>query len=133
MIQHVAPFTVRTDHFQMRNVEGGISAAVTSHSGQVRHNMSSPEHHLDCHACPMSLELVPDDGDNWTHALMDNDVLKVFGQSDWEPSNLCQATFLLITIVSASKETLNSMYKDVMNARALLENHPPLIDMLKGA
>jgi len=78
----------------------------------------------------MSLELVVDDLDGATHARLDAAVLET---ADEDPSTLSLASFLLVTIVSTSDGRLDSRYEKSPNAKALLQNHPDLMNMLNVA
>jgi hypothetical protein len=78
----------------------------------------------------MSPEPLPDVLDDATHARMDKVVFDTF---DYEPSSLPYATLLLATIVSTSGGPLNSKYKENQHAKALLLEHPWLMDRLIGA
>ena len=75
----------------------------------------------------MSLELVADDLDGATHARLDAAVLET---ADYDPSTLPLASFLLATIVSTSDGRLDSRYGENPKAKALLQGHLDLMNML---
>jgi hypothetical protein len=70
------------------------------------------------------------DADDAAHARLDEAVLKI---CPFEPSIIELGTFLLATIVSTSEGQLDPQYEKIPNARALLEEHPELMDKLKEA
>ena len=74
-----------------------------------------------------TLETVPDDLNDATHARMDDAVFKFFEDEPYT------ATTLLATIVSTSEGNLDPKYKELPNAKALLQKHPSLTDKLKVA
>lgn len=78
----------------------------------------------------MCLEFVNDDLGDATHTERDKMVLQT---ADYDPFSLPLATLLLAMIVSTSKETLDLKYKDIPNAKALLQEHPALIERLRRA
>jgi len=77
-----------------------------------------------------TLEAVPNDLDDATHARLDRLVLDT---SDYDPSSLPVAAFFLATIVSYSEDKLNSKYKDTPTVKALFNEHPELMDKLRVA
>jgi hypothetical protein len=78
----------------------------------------------------MSLEFVRDDLGDATHAVQDKIVLQT---ADYNPSSLPLTTLLLSMIVSTSEETLDPKHKEIPNAKALLQEHPALVERLRGA
>jgi hypothetical protein len=77
-----------------------------------------------------SPESGPNELDDETHARLDKEVLET---ADYEPSNLLPASFLLATIVSNSIGRLDPKYKENPNAKALIQQHPELMDKLMKA
>jgi len=57
----------------------------------------------------------------------------VFEICDEFPTNISRATFLLVTIVSTSTVPLNQKYKEIQNAKALLDANPDLLRALQSA
>jgi hypothetical protein len=73
----------------------------------------------------ITLELEPNEEDDATHARLDQEVLETI-ENDRSPMTL------LATIVSTS-ERLDQKYGKNQNAKALLREHPGLVDKLEGA
>jgi hypothetical protein len=78
----------------------------------------------------VTLQVVPDDLSDATHAIMDEAVLDVVEE---QPVNLGRATFLLATIVSSSQGRLDAKYRETPAAKALLQEHPALMEKLTEA
>jgi hypothetical protein len=76
----------------------------------------------------MTLEVVQDDFDDATHARMDKAVLEVTQEEEPVPPVL-----LLATIVSTCNNQLDPKYRENPAAKALLNEHPALVDKLSEA
>ncbi|KIL65127.1 hypothetical protein M378DRAFT_10999 [Amanita muscaria Koide BX008] len=77
-----------------------------------------------------TLETVPNDLDDATHARLDKRVLDICE----EPVESSSAvTLLLNTIVQHSEGRLDQKYRRIANAKALIKEHPELVDKLKEA
>ena len=81
----------------------------------------------------MALEVVPDDLDDATHARMDQAVLEVADDDPVILSRAREAAFLLATIVSTSEGRLDPKYAQNPAAKALLQEHPALMEKLTEA
>jgi hypothetical protein len=77
-----------------------------------------------------NLETCPDELNDAAHARLDEAILR---RADDEPSTLFRAVYLLSTIVSTSEGQLDLQYENALKAKALISEHPKLIDMLKEA
>ena len=74
----------------------------------------------------MFLEFVGDDLGDATHAVRDEIVLITI-------HSVSLSQLLLVMIVPISEETPDLKYKEIPNAKALLQEHPTLIERLRGA
>jgi hypothetical protein len=77
-----------------------------------------------------TLERVADDIDGAAHARMDELVLAIIAIEEISSPPL---TYLLMLIVQNSEGKLDSIYSNISQAKALLEEHPTLKDALKEA
>jgi hypothetical protein len=78
----------------------------------------------------MSLEFVPNNIDDATHACWNKTVLELANE---EPSSPSCAAYLLATIVSVSEGLLDPKYSQNPAALRLLKAHPDLTDKLREA
>jgi len=92
-----------------------------------RPEMDSPIDAPSAKRTQTTLETVPDDLNDATHARMDDAVFKIFEDFQWNPFTL------LATIVENSEGRLDPKYMGNTQAKALLGNCPELADKLKVA
>ena len=79
-----------------------------------------------------TLEEAPNDLDDAAHRLQDELVLDFFC-SLTEPSTPLAATLLLPVIVSFSEGKLDPKFKKISEVKALLQDHPELMEKLEDA
>lgn len=86
-------------------------------------------------AVEIPLESLPNILDDDTHKYLDEKVLNHFTPlfESFTTLKELEAILLLMGIISESQNRLNPDYETILPAKALLENHPELVDKLRGA
>jgi hypothetical protein len=81
----------------------------------------------------MSFQSVANDLDDDTHSRLDALLLNTVGEAPPDPPSVFLVILLLMTMVQMSEAKLDPKFSQTLGARALLEDHPSLKDMIVTA